>query len=143
MAFEYKPGAYDKPFNQWRCRAAVYARGSTHAHQCSRRPVNDGWCKQHHPDVEVARRQASLERSHRKFENRPYTRCLRKLEKVTAQRDLLLAALEAEEAAPQHARDCLVCETGGICNVGYPLTIKAASLRQAAIAAVKGEGDGS
>ena len=40
-----------------RCRAAVLESGrAPRHHQCSRKPVKDGYCKQHHPD-EVQRRE--------------------------------------------------------------------------------------
>lgn len=42
-----------------RCQKLVNAPGSFNAFQCWRKPVRDGYCKQHHPDVEKARREKS------------------------------------------------------------------------------------
>jgi len=49
-----------RPLDETHCKAAVWSkeRWST-KHQCNRKPVEDGWCKQHHPDAEVKRQAAA------------------------------------------------------------------------------------
>jgi len=66
MPDEYSPGksaspAISKaPMDPARCKAGVWSneRWSRYA-QCQRKAGVDGWCKQHHPDVEAARAKAS------------------------------------------------------------------------------------
>lgn len=43
-----------KPLDRWsahvepnRCRSAVYDRGSVRSHQCTRKPVKNGYCRVH------------------------------------------------------------------------------------------------
>lgn len=43
--------------NEGRCRKHVYG-GSYMGHQCSRKAVKDGYCKQHHPDAVKAKKEA-------------------------------------------------------------------------------------
>ena len=60
MADEYRPDNRDRKFDPTRCKAGVWSseRWARYS-QCSRKPVADGWCKQHNPDVEAARQAAS------------------------------------------------------------------------------------
>lgn len=62
MMSEYRPhGPYDSPPRPDRCKASVPFGGRrVDFHQCLRKPVKDGWCKQHHPDS-VAKRRAQGE----------------------------------------------------------------------------------
>ena len=48
------------PLDPARCKAGIWSkeRWSRYS-QCQRKTVADGWCKQHSPDVEAARRAAS------------------------------------------------------------------------------------
>lgn len=45
-----------------RCKTTVPDGTGWHRYQCSRKDWKDGYCKQHHPDIVKARRQASLEK---------------------------------------------------------------------------------
>lgn len=55
----YKPsGLYDPKFDSTRCSESVVdERGSIH--QCARKAVKDGVCKQHHPEAVAARAKKS------------------------------------------------------------------------------------
>lgn len=66
MADVYTPCQYahqgsTHPLDKARCKAQVYTNqgGCGRFDQCTRKPHADGWCKQHHPDVEAARRAAA------------------------------------------------------------------------------------
>ena len=67
MAFEYRPrDRFASPIDVNRCKASVSEPGRLiFIHQCQRRPWKDGWCKQHHPETEAKRREASRERYER------------------------------------------------------------------------------
>lgn len=54
MAFEYKPRFDQKATDPSRCKASVSHDFGWH--QCPRKPWQDGWCKQHHPETETKRR---------------------------------------------------------------------------------------
>jgi len=41
------------------CREIVYGDRDFSGHQCARRAVKEGYCKQHHPDAKKARQEAS------------------------------------------------------------------------------------
>ena len=73
MPSEHKPfGLYARPIDPNRCKASVYSNDRAALfHQCSRKPWKDGWCKQHHPDSEKARQEASAERYRRHLDNLP------------------------------------------------------------------------
>lgn len=45
-----------------RCEALVIGRGEWQAQQCLRKAINNGFCKQHHPDSVKARRAKRLAR---------------------------------------------------------------------------------
>lgn len=62
MAFEYRQRSKYEPSRIGsQCKASVPALGVGFA-QCSRKPWRDGWCKQHHPEEEKARRDKSMEK---------------------------------------------------------------------------------
>ena len=56
----YKPDRNDSPLDPCRCKAWVWSneRWSRYS-QCARKPVQDGWCKQHDPAAVAERRVAS------------------------------------------------------------------------------------
>lgn len=55
------------------CRASV-SRGAWHTGQCYRKAVKDGYCTQHHPDAENARREESRRRYERDVAERALER---------------------------------------------------------------------
>ena len=56
MAREWKPNSHECPVNDVKCKATVHGDSRWPSfHQCNRKRVKDGWCKQHHPDAEKAR----------------------------------------------------------------------------------------
>ena len=106
MPFEYKGrDLHDSPVKPDRCKASVAEGGrSTRRYQCSRKPWKDGWCKQHHPDTEAARRKQSEEEYHRKFERSPS----RQLQKAYEE----IARLKARIAELESAQDSYQKEVG-------------------------------
>lgn len=52
-------------FDPKRCKAGVWGneRWSRYS-QCSRKAVEDGWCKQHHPEAEAKREEAAKAKYH-------------------------------------------------------------------------------
>lgn len=57
-----------------RCKQEVSGTGTWgvfHRHQCNRRAVKDGYCKQHHPDSVKKRQEESEERYHEKMQKDP------------------------------------------------------------------------
>jgi len=81
MAYEYEPVNRDPN----RCKASISGEGkygSFHAHQCSRKPWKDGWCKQHHPDTEAARRKQNEERYQQKRALSPLSQLYRANEEI-------------------------------------------------------------
>jgi hypothetical protein len=74
MPDEYTPGTgigisvSTLPRDPARCKAGVWSneRWSRYA-QCARKASEDGWCKQHHPEAEARRNQASNERYQREM----------------------------------------------------------------------------
>ena len=94
MAHEYEPTNRDPD----RCKASVSGEGrygSFHAHQCSRKPWKDGWCKQHHPDAEAERRVQSEARWQQRRERSPSFRLARAHEEIVRLK-ARIAELEAE-----------------------------------------------
>ena len=59
------------PLDPARCKAGVWSseRWSRYS-QCARKAVQDGWCKQHHPDAEAVREQEARERYARQSRQR-------------------------------------------------------------------------
>jgi hypothetical protein len=51
----------EKKYDETRCKKPVWA-GYTH-YQCRRKPWKDGYCKQHHPDIESAKREENRKKS--------------------------------------------------------------------------------
>jgi hypothetical protein len=72
-----------------RCKERVMT--GWHFHQCSRNAVNDGYCKQHHPESIAARQVESDKKFREKMQQSDYF----KLKIMTAQRNELLDALKA------------------------------------------------
>lgn len=70
MANIYKPntdkyilGHSTAPLDPKRCKAGVHSsEGLSGYAQCARKAKKDGWCSQHHPDAEEARRKAASEK---------------------------------------------------------------------------------
>ena len=86
-----------------RCKASVPHGGRrVDFHQCLRKPVKDGWCKQHHPDT-VAKRRAQSEarweaRREAKRARGPFVRLGKAQEEITRLR-ARIAELEAKGKA--------------------------------------------
>ncbi len=53
-----------RPLDETRCKAEVYRSngGWSTFNQCTRKPVKDGWCKQHSPDAEKSRADAAVQK---------------------------------------------------------------------------------
>jgi len=101
VTHEYKPsGRYDSPLDSKRCKASVPYYGGRRVgfHQCKRKPVWDGWCKQHHPENEAVRRQRSREHAEQRFRRGPYGR-LKAAHEEIARLKARIAELEAEGKA--------------------------------------------
>ncbi len=64
MADEYRANDHDRKFDPACCKAGFWSneRWSRYS-QCSRKPVIDGWCKQHSPEAEEARERQRKERA--------------------------------------------------------------------------------
>lgn len=71
MALEYKQNrGNEMPFDTGYCKNAVPNKGRWPGfHQCKRKPWQDGWCKQHHPDTEAQRAKERDERYQQRYEN--------------------------------------------------------------------------
>ena len=113
MPSEYKPfGPHGRPVDPNRCKASVYSNDRAALfHQCSRKPWKDGWCKQHHPDSEKARQEASAERYERHLDNLPGMRAARTIKHLRAINADLLAILDllckaADNGEWHYSRDC-------------------------------------
>lgn len=79
---------YAAPVDPSKCRASVSNGPRTMCwHQCDRRHVRDGWCKQHHPDAEAARRKAVSDRYEAKWAPKPCPNCASKDEEITRLRE--------------------------------------------------------
>lgn len=50
-----------------RCKERVFPDSRFGDHQCLRKAVKDGWCKQHHPDAVAARRNTEALRYEQKL----------------------------------------------------------------------------
>ena len=65
MAEIYTPSKHSyqgstAPLAPDRCKAGVYPQERwSRTHQCTRKPVKDGWCRTHHPDAEAERKAAA------------------------------------------------------------------------------------
>ena len=98
MAYEYKPsGLYVAQVDPDRCKASVWDRFRDH--QCQRRPWKDGWCKQHHPEMEAKRksdRMAAWEaKRQREREQNPWGQLAKAREEIETLR-ARIAELEAK-----------------------------------------------
>lgn len=65
-----------------RCMKEVYYPGGFHTYRCRRKAVKDGWCKQHHPEAERARREKSDREWKAKWDNSPVMQLKRKEEEM-------------------------------------------------------------
>lgn len=66
---------------------------------CSRIAVQDGYCKQHHPDAKKARLNASIARHKEKIERDPLTCAYKQVTALTSERDALAQRCERLEKA--------------------------------------------
>ena len=77
---------------------------------CSRNAVQDGWCRQHHPDSVEKRKKASTERFNAKEANSIPARFERAQERITeleaTVRRLNRRCQQAEKAASENVDDC-------------------------------------
>lgn len=55
-------GRMGTPPNESLCKAAVYVPDLYRFRQCQRKPHADGWCKQHHPEIEASRKEERQKR---------------------------------------------------------------------------------
>lgn len=51
-------------------------------HQCSRKPVKDGFCRQHHPDAVKIREEQSRALDQQRWENSPFMKLRRAYEEI-------------------------------------------------------------
>jgi hypothetical protein len=79
-----------------RCSADVHDGGRWPSHRCSRRAVNDGYCRQHHPDAVAARQYAADERYREKWDNSPQMKLARANERI-AELERRIAILEGKK----------------------------------------------
>ena len=108
MSFVYTWGGsrYEAKVDPERCKAAVHDIGrGCGIHQCRRKIGRDGWCKQHHPEAEAARRQAASDRWDADIKAREDARRCKEcpalradLATVTRQRDGLVESVAAFRA---------------------------------------------
>ena len=84
MSSEYKPhDFYSTPVDPGRCKASVPNGGrSIRNHQCSRKPWEDGWCKQHHPDTVKERQEQQALKDEERWERSPSAQLGRALERI-------------------------------------------------------------
>ena len=61
-----------------KCKKMIF--GDWHSRRCSRKAVNEGYCKQHHPEEEAKRNQKSREDYQRKLDNTPIARARKTIE---------------------------------------------------------------
>lgn len=69
------------------CKKTVIGESGWHPHQCSRKSVRDGYCKQHHPDAAKKRREDSDHRYKEQEEQSTWARlerCEKRLAKSCA-----------------------------------------------------------
>ena len=96
MTSVYRPHTkHDAPLRSERCKASVHDTYGLGFHQCLRKPWNDGWCKQHHPDTEAKRRAEREVRWEQKLARSPYVRLGKALEEI-ARLKARIAELEAQ-----------------------------------------------
>lgn len=107
-----------------RCKERVWSEGMARSHQCNRKAVKDGYCKQHHPDSVKARQEASEARYREQVAKNPYvqlTNLKDKYDKLEAQNKEMLEALKQMAYCASH-------QCGFGCNVEKcpkPLKIQA------------------
>ncbi len=69
-----------------KCKEEVFDSGAWHSHQCSHNiwkdKPNDGYCKQHHPDIVKERDKAREERWKKVEEESPIHRLLKANERI-------------------------------------------------------------
>ncbi|MFA5387837.1 MAG: hypothetical protein WC322_05665 [Candidatus Paceibacterota bacterium] len=65
-------------------------------HQCYRRAVRDGYCKQHHPEAVAERARKSDELYRKKWENDPISRLIRAKKEIERLRALIPPSVLAE-----------------------------------------------
>ncbi len=83
-----------------RCKEQIYGKfGGFGSERCSRNAVNDGFCKQHHPDTIKARDEKSMDKYRLKLAKDPIMLAYKKVEELTQQRDALLTQLKTCEIA--------------------------------------------
>ena len=93
---------YEAAINPDKCKASVPMGGrSVGFYQCSREPMKDGWCWQHHPDKEKQRDEKALQKAERKIQNSSYMKLRRANDKL------------------KEAREIFKCIDGFLANQGY------------------------
>ena len=82
------------------CKQEVHDRQSSwpRFHQCRRKAVKDGYCKQHHPDTVAERERKSKERWDKKWANSPTVRLRKAEEEIKG----LKAQLDAVKGLPKY-----------------------------------------
>lgn len=76
------------------CKQKVYDKSGWHPYQCTRNAVQDGFCKQHHPDSVKARQDKSYAEYKARLAIDPYNLAIKRAEKAEHQRDALLRQLK-------------------------------------------------
>ena len=71
-------------------------RGYFHMHQCSRRAVKDGLCKQHHPDAKKEREARAQKKYEEKRENSEWMQ-LRRAKARIVELELMVALAESRD----------------------------------------------
>lgn len=75
-----------------KCKQTVYSKeryGSLRGYQCSRKAVQDGYCKQHHPDNVKVRQEQNMQKYQERLNNLPIVSAQQRIERLEQQiRDL-------------------------------------------------------
>jgi hypothetical protein len=77
-----------------RCKESVFESGCWGGRSCLRLAVKDGYCNQHHPDAEKARREKADKAWEEKCRRDPLRNALQKIKELEQQRDELLTVIK-------------------------------------------------